>query len=233
MTKQTLTSKLLLLIFALIGVNVAFAFPAAAQVPPSAKELADYDGLHRAASAGDVAGLKQLLTDNADINHRDASGRTAFHIAAFQKHRDAMSLLVAKGADPNALEGQAYDAVTIAAVADDVETLKAALTLGNKATNITSPYDGTALIAAAHLGHDEVVRILIEAGAPLNHINNLGWTALIEAVILGDGGPRHQRTVAHLVDAGADRSIADRNGMTPLMHAQNRGYQDIVKLLSQ
>lgn len=205
--------------------------PALAQVPPSAAELSAYDGLHRAAADGDSAALAVAIASARDIDVRDTAGRTAFHVAAYQKQRGVMATLVKAGADPNALEGQAYDAVTIAAVADDVETLKAALALGNKASNVTSPYDGTALIAAAHLGHDEVVRILIEAGAPLNHINNLGWTALIEAVILGDGGPRHQKTVAHLVKAGASKDIADRSGQTPLMLARTRGYGEIGKLL--
>ena len=139
---------------------------------------------------------------------------------------------MAAGADPNALDGQRYDAVTIAAVANDLPTIRTALQLGNKATNITSPYNGTALIAAAHLGHSDVVKILIAAGAPLNHINNLGWTALIEAVILGDGGASHIATVKALVDAGADRNIADRQGTTPLGHAKARGYAELIRLLS-
>jgi uncharacterized protein len=202
-----------------------------AQVPPSPTELQAYEGLHKVAAEGDIAGLEAALAGGADVNSRDASGRTPFHVAAYLKKTEVMKALAAKGADVNAFEGQAYDAVTIAAVADDVETLKVALALGNKATNITSPYDGTALIAAAHLGHDEVVRLLIEAGAPLDHVNNLGWTALIEAVILGDGGPRHQKTVKHLVAAGADMSIADRNGVTPLGHAKQRGYSEIEKML--
>jgi uncharacterized protein len=217
-------------VLALVGVLLT-GTAVSAQVPPSAAELAAYDGLHRLAAGGDVKALDDALAKKPDLEARDSSGRTAVHVAAFQKQREAMAALVKAGADANALEGQAYDAVTIAAVADDVETLKAALALGNKASNITSPYHGTALIAAAHLGHDEVVRILIEHGAPLNHVNNLGWTALIEAVILGDGGARHQKTVAHLVKAGADTSIADRNGVTPLEHARQHGYAEIVKLL--
>ena len=106
-----------------------------------------------------------------------------------------------------------------------------AIELGNDPTLITSVYDGTALIAAAHLGHDEVVRHLVDGGAPLDHVNNLVWTALMEAVVLGDGGPDHIKTVQILVEAGADKSIPDRDGLTPLEHAVSRGYAEIVELL--
>ncbi len=123
------------------------------------------------------------------------------------------------------------DVLTIAAVANDPELVSLALHLGNRPDLITSVYDGTALIAAAHLGHHEVVRRIITGGAPLDHVNNLGWTALIEAVILGDGGPNHVETVRALVKAGADRAIADRDGVTPLQHAQARRYDEIIAIL--
>ena len=76
-----------------------------------------------------------------------------------------------------------------------------------------------------------MVKALIEAGAPLDHVNNLGWTALIEAVVLGDGGERHVATAKALVAAGANRTIGDRNGVTPLQHAQRRHYQAMVAAL--
>ncbi|MCZ7658858.1 MAG: ankyrin repeat domain-containing protein [Xanthobacteraceae bacterium] len=143
----------------------------------------------------------------------------------------AARALLAAGADPGLVDGQRYDAVTIAAVRDDVATLAALLAGGASAKLITSRYDGTALIAAAHLGHDGVVRALIAAGAPLDHVNNLGWTALMEAVVLGDGGPRHTATVRLLLEAGADARIADRQGRTPLDHARARGYAEMVRML--
>jgi ankyrin repeat protein len=87
------------------------------------------------------------------------------------------------------------------------------------------------LIAAAHLGHAEIVRMLIAANAPLDHINNLGWTALIEAVVLGDGGRNHISTVEALVTAGANPNIPDRNGATPLALARTRNYSEIAKIL--
>lgn len=90
-------------------------------------------------------------------------------------------------------------------------------------------YDG--LHRAAHLGHQEGVRRLIAGGAPLDHVNNLGWTALIEAMILRDGGPDRIETVRALVEAGADRTIADRDGVTPLQHAEARGHEVIAAIL--
>ena len=105
------------------------------------------------------------------------------------------------------------------------------LSLGASAKLVTSRYDGTALIAAAHLGHDGVVRQLIAAGAPLDHVNNLHWTALIESIVLGNGGPRHVATLKALLDAGASTTLADREGRTPLALAKARGYAPMVELL--
>jgi hypothetical protein len=207
--------------------------PASAQTPPSAAEIAGYSGLQAAAWTGDVAAIERLAAAGAGIDARDGHRRTALHIAAHARQREAMRTLVRLGADPRALDAQRYDTVTITAVADDVETMRVALAIGADPKAITSPYDGTALIAAAHLGHDEIVKVLIEVGAPLDHVNNLAWTALIEAVILGDGGARHQRTVSHLVAAGARRDLGDRSGVTPIEMARQRGYDAMVRILDK
>jgi ankyrin repeat protein len=202
-----------------------------AQVPPDAGQLAAYQGLFAAAARGDVADIRSQAAQGRPVDARDDHSRTPLHVAAHQSQVTAMRALVAAGADPNALEADRYDIVTIAAVANDLPTLKAALELGCKATNITSRYDGTALIAAAHLGHAEVVRELIRAGAPPNHVNNLGWTAVIEAIVLGDGGPRHQATLQHLINAKADLNLADRSGRSPLALARERRHAAMVKML--
>lgn len=200
------------------------------QVPPSAEEAASYRGLHAAASAGNIEHIQKLAKDGANLEARDGAGRTALHVAAFKSHDLAFDALVAAGADVNALENAAYDAITIAAVADDLEMMNRAIKAGGNPATITSPYEGTALIAAAHLGHAEVVKSLIDAGAPLDHINNLGWTALIEVVVLGDGGARHLASARYLLEAGAVRAIADRQGVTPLEHAKQMGYAAMVEV---
>ena len=221
-------AALLALALALLTVGPAGA---GAQTPPSASEQAAYTGLLAAAARGEAGRIPALVAAGARPDTRDGHGRTPLHVAAYGGHHDAMRALADAGADPNALENDRYDIVTIAAVANDGPTLAVALAIGTSARNVTSRYDGTALIAAAHLGHAEVVRVLIRAGAPLDHVNNLGWTALIESIVLGDGGPRHTETLRALVEAGASVNLPDRQGRTPLALAQARGYEAMVQLL--
>jgi ankyrin repeat protein len=220
--------------FALIAcglIAIALPQPAAAQNAPTREEIAIYAGLHEAAAKGDVAEIERLIAAGEKPNIQDSKSRTPLHVAVYLKQPEAARALLRLGANPNALEIDRYDIVTIAAVANDVAMLKIALDGGGSAKNITSRYDGTALIASAHLGHVEVVKMLIAAKAPLNHINNLGWTALMEAIVLGNGGANHTAVVRALVEAGADVNIADRQNITPLQHARRRGYVEIARIL--
>jgi uncharacterized protein len=217
-----------------LALSLAFGgVTAQAQVAPGAAEAAAYTGLHMAAHKGDVAKVQRLAASGATLNATDTYGRTPLHVATFARQREAIRALAKAGADLNRLESDRYDAVTIASVADDEETLGVLLQLGASAKQVTSRYDGTALIAAAHLGHDGVVRQLIAAGAPLDHVNNLHWTAVIESIVLGDGGLRHQATLKALVDAGANLQLADRSGQTPLSLAKARGYSAMVVMLEK
>jgi ankyrin repeat protein len=219
----------------LAAVIVAFltVLPASAQVAPTEAELRAYGGLHAAAARGEVADIEKRIAAAEDKEAVDARRRTPLHVAVYQKQRDAARALLRLGADPNRLEIDRYDIITIAAVANDVPMLKIALEGGGNSKAVTSIYDGTALIAAAHLGHAEVVRTLIAAGAPLDHVNNLKWTALIESIVLGDGGRNHTETLRALVEAGANVNIADGNGATPLTLARGRGYRDMVAILEK
>ena len=209
----------------------ALCWAAHAQVPPSPIEVAQFGALHAAAHQGDGKRLAEALAGGAALNGRDSHGRTALHVATFARRREAIRQLAQAGADLGAFEDDRYDAVTIAAVAGDEDTLAVLLSLGASAKLTTSRYDGTALIAAAHLGHAGVVRQLIRAGAPLDHVNNLHWTAVIEAIVLGDGGPRHQACLRALVDAGASLTLTDRSGQTPMQLARSRGHEAMLRIL--
>jgi ankyrin repeat protein len=97
----------------------------------------------------------------------------------------------------------------------------------------TDSYNGTGLIRAADRGHVEIVRELLRTPIDVDHVNRLGWTALLEAVILGDGGPRHTEVVRLLVAAKASVNLADNAGVSPLAHARRRGFTRIAEILEQ
>lgn len=215
----------------LAGAGLAHAPTASAQTPPSPQERAAYTGLLGVTATGAHAEITQLLINGLDPNQRDGHGRTPYLVAAHAADTKAMELLVKGGADPRARDSRNYDAITILAVVDQPDAMVLAIRLGGDPKAITSPYLGTALIAAAHLGHHRVIRELIMAGSPLDHVNNLGWTAVIEAIVLGDGGANHQESLRLLLDAGANPNLPDRQGRTPLALAQDRGYAPMVAML--
>jgi len=214
---------------------IALGTPAAttlhAQQAPTDRDVAVYAGLHAAAANGDVGEIERLIAEGERPNIQDANSRTPLHVAAFRKHYEAVRTLLRLGANPNARDLQGFDLLTLAAVNNDMELLKIALAGGADPRKVTGPLDGNALISAAHLGHSEIVRALIEAKAPLDHVNRMGWTALIAAVLLGNNSKGHIETVELLVKAGADTEIKDRQGTTALGHARARGYSDMVKIL--
>jgi ankyrin repeat protein len=205
---------------------------ASAQQPPSDREIAVYAGLHAAAAEGDTAEIEKLIRDGEPPNIQDSRSRTPLHVAAYRKHHKAVEALLRLGANPNMLDLQRFDVVTIAAVQNDLDLLKIALAGGAKPDNVTTNSDANALINAAHLGHVEIVRTLVEAHTNLDHVNRGSWTALIVAVVLGNGGKNYLEIVEMLVKAGADGEIKDRQGMTALAHARARRYEDMVKILA-
>lgn len=190
-------------------------------------------GLVTAAERGDTRELKRLLDGGEHIDTRDERGRTALLAAVHADQREAVSVLIASGADLEIADDLQDTPFLYAGAEGRLEILRLLLAAG-ASTRATNRYGGTALIPAAHHGHVEVVReLLTRSDVDVNHVNKPGWTALLEAVILGDGGDRHRRIVRLLLDHGADPRIADREGVSPLAHARARGYREMAAMLER
>ncbi|MDQ6434908.1 ankyrin repeat domain-containing protein [Mesorhizobium sp. LHD-90] len=186
--------------------------------------------LYEAAAAGDVGQVKRLLAAGAEVDMRDSAGRTPLLLATHANHVEVARLLIQAGADVNARDA-IHDTPFLYAGAEGCnEILRHILATGKANLKDTNRYGGVALIPAAHHGHPETVRILLETDIDVDHVNRLGWTALMETVILGDGGPIYQEIAGLLLGAGA-RQIPDRDGVTPLQHARSKGYERIAAMI--
>jgi len=187
--------------------------------------------LHDAARDGDVDAITRFLRDGVPIDARDTNGRTPVMIATVAEDTEAVRALVDAGADVDIRDNRLDNVLLYAAPNGLLDILRIANEAGADPA-LTNRFGGTALIPAAERGHVEVVRYLLaESDVDVDHVNRLGWTALLEAIILSDGGRAHQEIVRLLLEAGADPELADRDGVTPLAHARDRGFTEVVSLL--
>jgi ankyrin repeat protein len=185
-----------------------------------------------AAHRGDAPAVQRLLREGASVHAADGNGATALIAAAYRNHLEAASLLIAAGADVNRQDRTRQSAYLISTSDGYLDLLR--LTLANGAdVHSTDSYNGTGLIRAADRGHVEIIRQLLKTPIKIDHVNRLGWTALLEAVILGNGGARHTEVVRLLVAAGANVNLPDRQGVTPLVHARQRGFDSMAAILEQ
>ncbi|MFE2310553.1 ankyrin repeat domain-containing protein [Streptomyces sp. NPDC059411] len=152
-------------------------------------------------------------------------------LAALADHVAAAEVLVAAGADPNAQDDRDDSPWLVTGVTGSVRMMRALLPARPDLT-LRNRFGGIALIPAAERGHVDYVRALLrETDIDVDHVNRLGWTALLEAVILGDGGRAHQEVVELLITAGATPHLPDGDGITALEHAERRGFTHIAGLL--
>ena len=183
-----------------------------------------------AAASGDADIVAVALARGAEIETRDANMRTPLLLAASNDNLPVVRLLVALGADPDALDDRHDTPWLVTGVTGNVDVAEVLLTVEPDLT-ILNRFGGTSLIPAADRGHVDYVRWVLGTDIDVDHVNNPGWTALMEAVLLGDGSEPYQQIVQLLVEAGADITIADRDGVTAAQHASADGYDEIVRLL--
>ncbi|GAA3050308.1 ankyrin repeat domain-containing protein [Streptomyces roseofulvus] len=195
--------------------------------------VAPHRRLLAAARRGDTDAVRAALADGARTETRDEELRSPLLLAVLGDHVDTARALVAAGADVHARDAR-HDSPWLATGATGSVAMLRVLLTADPAPDVrlTDRFGATSLIAAAERGHVPYVRaVLRDTPTDVDHVDDLGWTALLQAVILGDGGPAHQKVVALLLAAGADPSLADAHGTTALEHAERRGHTALAALL--
>lgn len=212
--------------FASFVLAAALSSAVLAQSPPPPQLM------FNAAVSGDTAAVKALLAQGAPIDPRDATGRTPL-LAAVEAGQDATAAaLIDAGADINAQDGKKDSAWLQAGALGRTEMLRRMIPKGPNFA-VRNRFGGNALIPACERAHVDAVKVLLTSRIDVDHVNDLGWTCLLEAVVLGDGGPRHAEVVRLVLAAGANPNIADKAGVTPLAHARRKGQREIADLIAK
>lgn len=134
-------------------------------------------------------------------------------------------------ADPDAQDRREESPWLATGVTGSVPMLHVLLPSGPD-LKLRNRFGGIALIPASERGHAACVRELLRVtDIDVDHVNRLGRTALLEAVILGDGGRAHQEVTELLLAAGASVDLPDADGTTALEHAERRGFAEIAARL--
>lgn len=188
--------------------------------------------LHDAVTAGDIARVEAVLKSGVASDEKNSAGETALLLAVKHGHTDIAKALMAAGASINARAKNKDTPWLLAGASGRTEILKAMIPLGPD-LSIRNRYGGNALIPACERGHVDTIKLLLTTAIDVDHVNNLGWTCLLEIVILGDGGPRHIEAAKLVLDAGADPNLADKDGITPLAHARAKNQAEVAALIEK
>lgn len=197
---------------------------------PVKKNTMKNENLIELVKSNNAEGLRTALENGADVNTKDFRGRSLLLLAVVGKKIKIAKILVEYKADVNLQDQQLDSPFLFAGANGQTELVKLFLKNGAR-FDVFNRYNGTALIPACERGHVETVKVLANTeGFPINHVNRLGWTALMEAVILGDGSLKYQQIVQILKDKKA-KDIPGKDRITALEHAKSLGYKEIVKIL--
>ena len=188
-------------------------------------------GLRAAAARGDVAEVGRAIAARVPLDDKDAQGQTALLLAVAGGYTAVAKALIEAGASINAVAVNKDTPWLLAGAEGRAEILKLMVPKGPDLA-LRNRFGGNALIPACERGHVEATQVLLTAKIDLNHVNNLGWTCLLEIVVLGNGSARHTKVAELVLAAGTDPNIADRDGVTPLTHARRRGFTEIARMIA-
>ncbi len=215
-----------------IVIRLVFLAMVAQGGAPVLAQSQDGTELITAAGRGDLPRVRALLSSGTPVDAQDRAGQTALLLAVNGNHVAVAEALMEAGASIN-VQAQNRDTPWLLAGAQGRAEIIARMIPRGPDLSIRNRFGGNALIPACERAHIEAIRLLLTTRIDVNHVNNLGWTCLLEIVILGQGGATHQEATRLVLQAGADPNLADKDGVTPLAHARAKGQAEVARLIEQ
>lgn len=178
-----------------------------------------------AVKINNIEQVAELLHQDATlVNAKNSHGETAILMAAYYRSQEIRELLLSNGAELNIFE---------AAAVGNIPRIRELLRDTPDLIDSYSADGFTPIGLAAHFGHEDAVKLLLELGANINargtdgNLNNMP----IHAAIAGN----HEHIVKLLIDQGADIHVkcegSWRLGFTPLHVAAYFGRESMIRML--
>jgi len=179
-----------------------------------------------AAKKMDLAAVRALLKQHADVNAPQIDGMTALHWAAYKDNLEAAEILVRAGANVKTANRYGVTPLSLACTNGNGPMVALFLKAGADA-NAALPGGETALMTAARTGKLEAVKALLASGADANaKEGRYGQTVLMWAAAEGN-----TEVVEALLKAGADYQPRLGSGFTALLFAVREGRIGVVRAL--
>ena len=171
--------------------------------------------LHVAAVGGHKDMVSLLLKEGCPTNVTDGKGMSAAHAAAMSGEVGIIEMLVKHGLDVNLVNSKGMSPLHTAAIHGHLESVCTLLRSGGKASmTMVADQRGTPLHQAVGKGYNDIVKLLLDEGCPVNVTTNDGLTALHAAANYG-----RMDVVDMLIKRGFDTNAVDVWGVTPLIYA--------------
>jgi len=167
-----------------------------------------------AVKKGDIASVKAMLAQKADVNAQAADSSTALHWAAETGNVEIANLLIGAGANVNAVTRYKITPLSLASEKGNTAMIERLLQAGVD-PNSTSEEGQTALMTASLNGRVDAIKMLLTHGAKVNATEPYrGQTALHWAAGEGNAG-----AAAMLIEFGGEVHAKSKAGYTPLLLA--------------
>jgi ankyrin repeat protein len=179
-----------------------------------------------AVKAGNPPAVRKALQQHGDPNDKEGDGTTALHWAVQQDSAEMVRVLLASGANANAINQYGLTPLAGALTKGNAPVTEALLKAGADPA-VRVPGMGPALIAAAHVGNPGVIHALLKAGVNVNETEHAtGQTALMWAAAEG-----HEEAAKVLLAGAADCGVRSTKGDTALFFAVRKGSVGVVDAL--